>query len=239
MLQQHSIRFDIKYQFFVSFLGLFLIVLLTLFPPVVIGNVTWRKPVVGSIFSIICVLGVFAIFLPNKCLVIRSIVKKNNNVLDSAKFTLHSESKTLQGHHPICGNYEAHIFRIKDSIFCAACAGLLFGAFLALVGAAAYFFDGLMVSDHSLLVWLGVVGVIFGFFQFKFRSFIRLLSNTIFVLGALLVLIGIDALLLSLVLDLFVISVIVFWLYSRISFSQWDHQIICSGCDFENCQIRK
>ena len=239
MSQQHIIRSDIKYPLLVSFLGLFLIILLTFFPPEVVGNVLWRKPFVGSIFSIICFLGVFAIFLPNKCLVTLSIGKKNNKSSDSVRSALHGKSNRLQGHHPTCGNYETHIFRIKDSTFCAACAGLLLGAIIALAGSVAYFFDGFTVTDNSLLVWMGVVGVSFGFFQYKFRSLIRLLSNTIFVLGALLVLIGIDALLRSLVLDLFVISLIVFWLYSRISLSQWDHEIICSICNIENCKVSK
>lgn len=239
MSQQHTVRPDIKYQLLASFLGLLLIMLLPVFPPAVIGDDPWRKPVVGSIFSIICVLGVSAVFLPKKCMGILSKRKKNNRVLETAKRVLHGKSNTLQGHHPTCGNYETHIFWIKDSTFCAACVGLLLGGILAFTGAVAYFFSGWSVITERLLVWFGIVGVSFGLFQFKFRGIIRLAMNTIFVLGSLLILIGVDELVHSIFFDLFVISLIVFWLLTRISLSHWDHEIICFGCQVENCRIRE
>jgi hypothetical protein len=240
MSQQRHIRSDIKYQLLVSLLGLFLIVALTAFPPTVSGNLSWRKPVIGSIFSSICILGILAVFSPNKCLRILDIGKKNRTVgSDSSRLASHGTSYALQGHHPTCGKYDAHIFRIKDKIFCAACTGLLFGGLLALAGAAVYFFGGWRVAEHSsLMVLLGIVGVSLGLFQFKFRSFVRLSVNTIFVLGTLLILIGIDELVHSLFFDLFVVSLIVFWLFTRISLSQWDHERICSDCEIEDCEIR-
>ena len=240
MFQQHYIRSDIKYQLLLSFAGLLLIIALTAFPPTVTGNVPWRKPVIGSIFSSICVLGILAVFSPNKFLRIFNTGKKKENVgADSAKVVSHGTSIVLQGHHPTCGNYDAHIFRIKGKIFCAACVGLLLGGLLALAGAAVYFFADWRVAEHSsLMVLLGIVGVSFGLFQFKFRSLIRLFVNTLFVLGTLLILIGIDELVHSLIFDLFVVSLIIFWLFTRISLSQWDHERICSDCESENCRIR-
>jgi hypothetical protein len=240
MSQQHHIRPDIKYQLLVSFLGLLLIAVLTAFPPTVSGNLSWQKPVIGSIFSSICVLGILAVFSPNRCLRILDIGKKNRTINpDSVKLVSHGTSYALQGHHPTCGNYAAHIFRIKGKIFCAACAGLLIGGLLALVGASVYFFGDWRVAEHSsLMVLLGVVGVSFGFFQFKFRSLVRLFMNTIFVVGALFISVGIDELLHSLFFDLFVVSLIVFWLFTRISLSQWDHERICSDCEIEGCGIR-
>jgi hypothetical protein len=241
MVQQRHIRLDIKYHLLLSFAGLFLVVLLTAFPPTVTGDFSWRKTVIGSIFSAICVLGIFAVFSPNNCLRIFNIGKKNETVdTDSAKLTSHGTSDNLQGHHPTCGKYDAHIFRIKGKIFCAACVGLLLGGLLALVGAAVYFFGDWRVAEYSsLMVLLGIVGVSFGLFQFKFRSLVRLSMNTIFVLGTLLILIGVDELVHSLFFDLFVISLIVFWLFTRISLSQWDHEMICSGCEIENCRVRE
>lgn len=195
---------------------------------------------VGSIFSIICILGVCAVFLPNKCLGILNVGKKDNASSDSFTPAVHGRSNTLQGHHPTCGNYDAHIVRINGKIVCAACTGLLLGGILALALAVIYFFGGWSIADHSsLLVLLGVAWVVFGLFQFKFRSLLRLVMNTVFVLGALLVLIGVDELVHSLVFDLFVVSLVLFWLYTRISLSQWDHEIICSGCDIENCDVRE
>jgi hypothetical protein len=241
MSQQRYIRSDIKYQLLVSFLGLLLIAVLTLFPPAVAEDLSWRKPVIGSIFSSICVLGILAVFSPNQRLRIFSIGKKNRTIdSDSAKLASHGTSYALQGHHPTCGKYDAHIFRIKDKTFCAACAGLLVGGLLALAVAAVYFFGDWRVSEYSsLMVLLGIVGVSFGLFQFKFKNLVRLSINTVFVLGALFILIGIDELVHNLFLDLFVVSLIVFWLFTRISLSQWDHQRICSGCEVEDCRIRE
>jgi len=240
MFQQRHIRLELKYQLPVSFLGLFLIAALTAFPPTVTGDPSWRKPVIGSIFSSICVLGIIAVFSPNKCLKLLEIGKKNRTVgSDSAKLASHGTSDALQGHHPACGKYDAHIFRIKNKIFCAACAGLLLGGLLALAVASVYFFADWRVAEHSsLMVLLGIVGVSLGLFQFKFRSLIRLFVNTVFVLGTLLILMGIDELVHSLFFDLFVVSLIVFWLLTRISLSHWDHERICSDCKIEGCRIR-
>jgi hypothetical protein len=237
--QQRHGRLDIKYHVLLSLAGLFLVVLLTVFPPAVTGNVPWRKPVIGSIFSSICVLGILAVFSPNKCLGIFSIGKKKlMGGLDSAKLLSHGKSNALEGHHPNCGNYDAHVFRIKGKTVCAACAGLLIGGLSALAGAIVYFFGDWSVADFSsLLVLLGVAGVSFGLFQFKFRGLVRLSVNTFFVLGSFLILVGVDELLHSLVFDLFVVSLVIFWLLTRISLSHWDHEMICSGCDVENCGI--
>ena len=238
MFQQHYIRSDIKYQLLLSFAGLLLIVLLTAFPPTVTGDISWRKTVIGSIFSSICVLGILAVFSPNRCLRIFNTRKKTVGS-DSGRLASHGTSNALQGHHPTCGNYDAHIFRIKGKTVCAACVGLLLGGLLALAGAAVYFFGDWHVAEHSsLMVLLGIVGVSFGLFQFKFKNLIRLSVNTIFVLGTLLILIGIDELVHSLIFDLFVVSLIIFWLFTRISLSQWDHERICSDCKIESCRIR-
>jgi len=240
MSQQRSLKFDIEYQLLLSFLGLLLVVFLTAFPPTVVGDVPWRKMVIGSIFNIICALGVSAVLLPNNCLGILNIKKKDRTVTsDLTRPAIHRKSNTLKGHHPTCGKYDAHIFRIKGRTVCAACTGLLIGGLLACAGAVAYFFGGWTVADNSLLILLGVVGIAFGLFQFKLRNLVRLLMNTIFVLGALLVVIGIDGLVRSLVFDLFIVSLVLFWLYTRITLSQWDHEVICSSCEVTHCKVRE
>jgi len=240
MFPKHFRSFDMTFLILISFLGLLLLAVLTAFPPIVTGNIPWRKPLIGSIFSIFCVLGILAVFSPNQCLRIFNIGKKKKTVgSDSAKFVSHGTSNVLQGHHPTCGKFTAHIFRLKSKTFCAACVGLLLGGLLALAGAFIYFFGDWRVAEHSsLMVLLGIVGVSFGLFQFKFKNFIRLSVNTIFVLGTLSILIGIDALVHSLIFDLFVVSLIIFWLFTRILLSQWDHERICSDCEIENCRIR-
>ena len=239
MFQQHKNKSDIKYQILVSVIGLLLVFVLTVFPPTVTGDFPWRKTVIGVIFSIFCVLGILAVFSSNQCGKIRNLKKKTVGS-DSAKLVSHGTSTVLQGHHPTCGMFDAHIFRIKDKTWCAACIGLLIGGLLALAGASVYFFGGWHVAEHSsLMVLLGILGVSFGLFQFKFRNLVRLFVNTFFVLGALLMLVGVDELVRSLFFDLFVFSLIAFWLFTRISLSQWDHEVICSGCETENCSFRE
>jgi hypothetical protein len=239
MFQQHYIKSDIKYKLLVSILGLSIILLLTAFPPRVAGELSWRKVVVGSIFCSICILGIIAVFSPNRCLsIFRTRTNKENDSPDLANFISHGKSNPLKGHHPTCGRFVSHIFRVKGKTYCAACVGLLFGGLLALVGASIYFFADLRVTDFNLgMILLGIVGISFGLFQFKFRNFIRLSVNIIFVLGALLILIGIDELINSLFIDLFVVSLIVFWLLTRISLSQWDHERICFDCEIEYCSV--
>jgi hypothetical protein len=239
MSQQRYMRSDIKYQLLLSFAGQFLVVALTVFPPTVTGDFSWRKPVIGSIFIIFCLLGSLAVVLPKQCGKILNN-KKETVAVESAKLASHGTSNVLQGHHSTCGKYSAHVFRVKDRTFCAACIGLLLGGLLALAGALVYFFADWYVADYSTaIVLLGSLGISFGLFQFKFKNVIRLIVNTIFVLGAMLILIGIDESVHSLFFDLFVFSLIVFWLFTRISLSHWDHKMICSACETENCELRE
>jgi len=124
------------------------------------------------------------------------------------------------------------VIKIKGHRLCAACTGLLLGALTALIGTAFYFFGGRRIEEAGLwAVLIGVAGMVLGFFQLKFRSFARLTLNVFFVLGAFLILVGIDEITESLFVDLFLVALIVFWILTRIQLSQWDHQRICSSCE--------
>lgn len=235
MSPKHNVSSDITYLTFIALLGLLLIVMLTFFPPTTTENIPWRKPLIGSIFSTICILGCLAVFSPTQCSKIFKNKKKNSDSKLDQLFS-HSKSSSMQGHHPRCGSYTAHTFRVKGRIFCAACVGLLLGGLLALSGTLLYFFVNWHIAEHSsLLVSVGGIGVGSGLFQYKFRSLTRLSLNTAFVLGTFLILIGIDEMVHSLMIDLFVVSLILFWLYTRVSLSQWDHERICSDCRVVDC----
>jgi len=211
--------------------------MLTVYPPRVHENLLWRKPLIGSIFGLICVFGILAVFYPIQCLRIFDFGKKKPSRLYLDKFASHGTSP-LQGHHPDCENFAAHVFRIGDKTFCAACTGLLLGGLLALAGTLLYFFSSWRVDQSSsLVVWVGVLGVGFGLFQFKFRSFVRLFLNIFFVLGTFFILIGVDKLVHSVTVDLFLVALTVFWLFTRISLSQWDHERICYTCKVATCEF--
>ena len=238
MSEQDDSRLISNHQFLLSITGIVIVLTLTIFPPTVNDDVLLRKILIGSIFNTICLLGIFAVFSPNKC---RKILRKRDESVDfdSAESAPYENPYVLEGHHPTCGKYSAHIFRIRKKTFCAACIGLFFGGLLSLSGGIVYFHYGLdVIQNHELVIVMGIFGISLGLVQFKFRGYLRLFVNTFFVFGAMLVLIGIDALVQSLFFDLFVICLIVFWLFTRIELSQLDHKIICLSCKIDNCQFR-
>jgi len=217
-----------------SFFGVLLSVLLAFFPHTPPEDFVWRKPVVGSVFGLICVLGILAALSPKQC--------TNALIFGKGKgYALHGYSAKIGGHHPICKNFSPHVFRIGNRRFCVACTGLTVGGLLALVGAFLYFFaDWHVEQDIVLVVLAGLLGVSLGLFQFRVRRrLIRILLNAFFVMGSFLVLIGVDGLTQSLFADLFLVALIVFWLFTRISVSQWDHERICYACGVAVCEFRK
>jgi len=222
----------------VSLFGLLLAIMLAFNPPMVQENFPLRKPMIGSIFGLLCILGVLAAFFPKQC---STMFEEKSGQPNAKNFASHGTSPTLHGHHPDCEGFSAHVFRVNNRTFCTACTGLLLGGLIALAGNALYFFGNSHVGKNSFLVVLGgVLGVGFGLFQFKAkRSFIRLSLNTSFVLGAFLILAGIDELAKSVFVDLFLVSLSVLWLFTRISLSYWDHKRICYLCNSDTCKFRK
>ena len=226
----------------VSFFGLLLVGALALNPPTVRESFLWRKPLIGSLFWLICIFGILAIFFPKQCSAVFDFKKKEKHEhSDENLFAFHGTRSIVQGHHPDCENFSAHVLRIGDRRFCAACIGLLLGGLISLVGAFLYFFVGWSVGESNLqAVSVGLVGVSFGLFQFKVkRSVVRLVLNSFFVFGALLLLVGIDELAQSVFADLFLVILIVFWLFTRISLSQWNNWRICYTCNVASCEFHK
>jgi hypothetical protein len=207
----------------VSIFGIVLITIWANSPPVSNENLSWRKPVVGFLFSFICILGSLASLFPRTC---------------SEAFHFSGEPmsadtrRTLSvSHHPNCEGFSAHVVGIKGRLRCAACTGLLLGAIMALVGAIVYFSGWLQIENGYILSFVGAVGVIVGFLQFKFIGYVRLISNSIFVLGAFLCLIGVDQVSQSVANDVFTLMLMVFWILTRIELSQWDHSRTCDNCE--------
>lgn len=224
----------------VSFFGVILVVTFALNPPMLQESFLWRKQVIGLIFGSICVLGIIAIFFPEQCSAMLHTGKVEKYTL-SRENSLATQRRppTISGHHPDCEGFSAHVLHISNKTLCAACTGLLIGGLIALIGTTLYFFGDWRIGHKGLIaVLMGLIGISFGLFQFKFRSFIRSVSNLFFVLGAFLVLVGIDVLTQSVFVDLYVIVLIVFWLFTRILLSQWVHRRICYTCEAP-CEISK
>jgi len=231
----------------VSFLGLVLVVMFTSNPPVSQADFVWRKPVVGSIFALVCVLGALAVFFPNECSRGFSFGKgERHQEWFSFSFkrglTSKSDSSVLRGHHPTCARFSSHVFNLGGRMFCATCSGLLLGALVSLVGVIAYFFDNWQVGpDASWLVWVGVLGVALGLLQSPLlkvqRSFVRVFSGALLAVGAFLILMVVDELASDFFLDVFLVFLTVFWLVTRVFLSQWEHEKICSSCSSVPCEL--
>ena len=201
----------------ISAFGLFTTLMLALNMTTSLEEFPWRKPVVGSIFTLICLFGIAAAIMPKKC---------------PAPTHFKGKGQTrIKGHHPDCKAFARHLIHVNGRVLCAACSGLVLGAVIALSGTLLYFFANLEIGWIGFpLVLAGVASVVFGFSELRFRGTVRLLLNTLFVLGAFSILAGIDTLVQSLSIDLFVLVLILFWLATRILLSQWDHSRICRGC---------
>ena len=86
-----------------------------------------RKPLIGSIFSVLCIMGIIASIYPSSCSSVFS--HERNPKHNETEEKLHPPP--LQGHHPTCGNYTAHILKINSRVLCATCTGFSFGAIVA------------------------------------------------------------------------------------------------------------
>jgi len=232
-----------------SCFGLILSVLLALHPPILQEKFVWRKPLVGTTYSIVCALGILAVFFPKTCSKFFDIGKRNKSQnrffgFKRNKSISYTTNLTLRGHHPLCGRFSAHVFRLGGKLFCATCSGLFLGALIALVGAGTYFFGNWQIEQNaSLMVLVGAVGIVLGLLQSPLsilqNSSIRLFSSAFFVVGTFLILIGNEELAHNTSVDFFLVFLSVFWLLTRISLSQWDHERICSRCTLDSCNFAK
>lgn len=231
----------------VSFFGLVLAGLLMVSPPVAQVGFVWRKPVVGSVFALICVLGSLAAVFPVACsrgFGLRSKAGRGGHVDFGFKGDVPAlgADSVLQGHHPTCDAFSSHVFKLGGRVFCATCSGLFLGALTSLVGVAVYFFAGLTVgANASVLGFVGLVGVAVGLLQsvvIRVRwSFVRVFSGFVFVVGALLILFAVDGLVGDFFLDVFVVLLSVFWIFARVGLSRWEHDGMCSNCDSVSCVL--
>jgi len=111
--------------------------------------------------------------------------------------------------------------------------GLLLGAFMAPVIATIYFVFG--YPFPPLAGSIGLVLVVLGLLYLPLVStgvpLLRSGLNTVFVMGFALVLIGVDKVG-GFKFDLIAIGLFVFWMFTRIQLSRWDHGRICRSCGY-------
>ena len=225
-----------------SFVGLILVAILANSVPTAQNSISQRKPLVGAAFSLICVLGILAGIFPSKCSGMFHFRPAKKWKLLEEPPEIRKETQAFQGHHPDCGNFGAHVFRVGSRTLCAGCVGLILGAVLSLLGTMGYLFLQLAPElDCSMVFWAGFIGISCGLLQYHLFnwgiSMVHLSVNTFFVCGVFLLLVGVDVITQNLTLDLYVIALSTLWLYTRILLSQQDHRRICTVCSVEECEF--
>ena len=137
----------------------------------------------------------------------------------------------VHGHHTLCSGFQSHEIEYKGKSICAACFGLLLGTILASVISFHHFIMGF--SYHQTAGYLGLIFSFLGLVYIPILKpgipFMRTLYNILFVVGFALILVVVDN---SGILayDYLIIGISIFWMYSRIQFSSWGHDQICSQC---------
>ncbi len=210
----------------VSIVGLALIPVLVLQPNLEHFEFSVRRSLVGALYSVICLLGIVAVFYSTKC---RGIFRKTQNSLPQANKL--SSPVQMKGHHPDCQNYSGNRIKVGKRVFCAACSGLLIGAIIVLIGSILYFFVGLNVAWGSVwLVGLGEVCMLLGLAQIKFTGYVKAILNALFIVGSFVTLVETDLLGKSVLVDLYVLGLIGFLLSLRILLSEWNNNRTCHAC---------
>jgi hypothetical protein len=209
----------------VSIVGLALVNVLVLQPNLEHFHPSVRHGLVGSLFSVICLLGITSVLYPAKC---KGLFQKQNPLSQASE---PSGSVRISGHHPDCQNFSGNRIRINKRAVCAACSGLLVGATIALVGSALQFFIGLNIVSTSVWVLaLGEICVVLGLAQTKFAGYAKVLVNMVFVVGSFVTLAGVDVLGENLLVDIYVLGLIGFLLWLRILLSERNNRRICQTC---------
>ncbi|MGZ4851551.1 MAG: hypothetical protein ACXV2C_09260 [Candidatus Bathyarchaeia archaeon] len=195
-----------------------------------------RKPLVGSVFGALCVLGTFAAIYPSSC----------SRVFDYEKSSRHQDEMekrqgiAIQGHHPTCRNYSAHILRVNDRLFCATCTGFSVGAIFALVGVGLFFFGPLSLGTKPYFAMIiGAFAVSIGLLHSILPGFrvglSRFIASAFFAAGSFLILASIEDALNNTSIDFFFVLLSVLWLVTDTALSRWDHRRICAKCLSQSC----
>lgn len=225
----------------ISFFGLAVVMVSILHPYLAAEETALRKPLLGSIFATICVLGMIATAYPRSCFHIFGSGGKDRGFADENYNNMATEPR-FQGHHPGCGGFSTHVLKIGNNSICAGCLGFLMGGLVNLIGVLIYFFVGLPLGELAIPIsWIGAAEVSLGLLLPMFSlpwAPSRAAVNAFFALGVFLLMIGVDSVTRDANMGLLLILLTVFWIFTRISISRWSHERICRKCQLKNCGLR-
>jgi hypothetical protein len=219
-------KFFLLFLVAVAVLGLALVPLLLLQPNLQGDQSPFRRPLVGGIYSVVCIVGIVAVFYPGKC---RMVFQKPSLSADSRNPSILAVQ--IEGHHPDCEKFSSNRLAIGGSVYCAACSGLLIGAIVAIAGIVLFslgFFAS--VTRNFWVLAAGEVFMFAGLAQIKMRGYVKMAANALFVVGSCISLVAADLAAQSLLVDAYVLGLIVFMLWFRILLSEWNNKRTCVAC---------
>jgi len=226
--------------YLISFLSLAVLATLAITSPH--ESIGVQKELISAAFSTICILGIVAGISPSRCNRLVGHFPTKETASNDQRTHPEKPDHSFRGHHPDCGNFSSHIIQIGGRTYCAGCTGLVIGATIALIGTVFYV---LLQSPSTQLVtitfWFGLVGVTLGMLQYTLftkRASIHLLLNVVFVIGAFLLLVGVNEMNGSLSVGTYFLLVILFLINVRSTLSRLEHRKKCITCNVETCSAR-
>jgi len=210
-----------------------------------IESPTIRTFVVGLIFSIICIFGILAALFPKQCSTTFHGNKDTNfKPSPPIKYTKNHFEKNstifnvmiVHGHHTMCKEFSHHEFQILGKTFCIGCYGLLSGAILSLSVMILYLLGFWFIKEYTfnVIVWFGIIGVNLGLTKPLLtklkQKILRYLIEVFFVFGIFALLVTADLALKNLMVDLYLVLLSLYWLWTKITVTRFDHDKTCSIC---------
>jgi hypothetical protein len=135
------------------------------------------------------------------------------------------------GHHPSCGRFETHIIRFRGRVLCAGCTGLTIGAAVAVIVSLYELFYPIQVPALIILV-AGVVLTTLGILQHALgrEPRMHLALNVALVTGVAVARIGANQVNGGLAVDVYSLTLSLYFIIARIDLSRNDHVSVCASC---------
>jgi hypothetical protein len=204
-------------------------------------SIPYQHSIILLGFDLICLGGIIASIYPKRCShLIFQQSSQQSSITHFHQLPRHAPSYQRRGHHPDCEYYASHVLHLHKKSYCAGCIGLRTGAIVGIGGSIPLLF-GLFPPHADVLLWAGAGFVVLGILQHQFsfkNSWVHFLLNIFFVIGPFLQLLALVTLNSSLVTELYLVTLIIFWIITRITLSQIEHARICHTCT-QACNLQQ